>query len=83
MITNEGLKSIFNSYKINNVVLVENDNELNFVISNMNSNISLTEWENLENILKDIYKKNINIMTKNQCVKYLGNDFLSKGVVIL
>ncbi len=83
MITNEGLKSIFNSYKINNVVLVENANELNFVISNMNSNISLTEWENLENILKDIYKKNINIMTKNQCVKYLGNDFLSKGVVIL
>ena len=83
MITNEGLKSIFNSYKINNVVLVENDNELNFVISNMNSNISLTEWENLENILKDIYKKNINIMTKNQCVKYLGNNFLSKGVVIL
>lgn len=83
MITNEGLKSIFNSYKINNVILVENANELNFVISNMNSNISLTEWENLENILKDIYKKNINIMTKNQCVKYLGNDFLSKGVVIL
>ena len=83
MITNEGLKSIFNSYKINNVVLVENANELNFVISNMNSNISLTEWENLDNILKDIYKKNINIMTKNQCVKYLGNDFLSKGVVIL
>ena len=83
MITNECLKSIFNSYKINNVVLVENANELNFVISNMNSNISLTEWENLENILKDIYKKNINIMTKNQCVKYLGNDFLSKGVVIL
>lgn len=83
MITTEGLKSIFNSYKIDSVVLVENTNELDFVISNMNSSISLNEWENLENILKDIYKKDVNIMSKNQCIKYLGNDFLSKGVVIL
>ncbi len=83
MITTEGLKSIFSSYKIDSVVLVENTNELDFVISNMNSSISLNEWENLENILKDIYKKDVNIMSKNQCIKYLGNDFLSKGVVIL
>lgn len=83
MITSEGLKSIFNSYKIGNVILVENSNEMNFIISNMNSNISLNDWQNLENVLKDVYRKSINIMTKNQCIKYLGKEFLDKGVCVL
>lgn len=83
MITEEGLRSIFTSYRIEHVILVKEESSLNFVISNMKSNISLNNWENLENILKDIYKKEINIITKEQCLKYLGKNFISKGETIL
>lgn len=83
MISIKGLQSVFSSYKINSVVLVENESSMDFIISNMENSISLDNWENLENVLKDIYKKNINLLTKEQCLKYLGKDFLNKGVTIL
>lgn len=83
MISIKGLQSVFSSYKINSVVLVENESSIDFIISNMENSISLDNWENLENVLKDVYKKNINLLTKEQCLKYLGKDFLNKGVTIL
>lgn len=82
MINKEILSSVFESYKINNVIVVEENNNLNFVISNMSVSISLDRWQYLENILKDITGKNINLLTCCQVKNNLGLDYLKKGVVI-
>ena len=82
MINENILSKIFEQNKINNVIMVEENNYLNFIISNMTSSLSLDKWEYLENILKDVTSKNINIITYNQALKNLGNDYIKKGVVI-
>ena len=82
MINNRIISSVFSNYGIDSVILVEDNNKLNFVISNMNSSISLDRWEYLENILKDITQRDVNIMPLNQVLSHLGSDYISKGVVI-
>ena len=77
------LASIFKTYGINNVLLIEDSSRLNFVISNMDINFNLDKWEYLENILKDVTKSEVNIMSYYQVSKYLGEDYLSKGESII
>jgi len=82
MINKEILSSVFSNYGIKKIVLVEDNNKLNFIISEMDLSISLDRWEYLENILKDITKKDINIMALNDVFKYLGTNYISKGVAL-
>ena len=82
MINKEILSSVFFNYGIKKIILVEDNTRLNFVISNMDLELSLDRWEYLENILKDITKKDINIMPLNQVLKHLGSTYVSKGDVI-
>lgn len=83
MITEKGLKSIFESYGIKHVKLVKNQNEYDFIISSMEKSISLDNWQNLENVLKDVLGKDIEIMTEPQAIKYLKSDYFSKEEIIL
>ena len=82
MINKNILSSIFESYKINNVILVEDNEKLHFIISNMSSSFNLDRWEYLENILKDVTGKSINIITYNQAIKHFDTNYLDKGLVI-
>ena len=79
MIDNSVLSSVFDSYKIQNIVMVEQEGTYNFLISNMPTSISLDRWEYLENILRDITKKEIVIMPMSYAKKHLN---LEEGVVI-
>lgn len=79
MINKNILNSVFDTYGINKVTLIEENNEYIFLISNMPSNINLDRWEYLENILKDITQKNVSILALNYAKKYIN---LEKGLVI-
>lgn len=83
MITRKGLRSIFESYGISHVKLINNLNEYDFIISGMNNSMSLNNWQNLENILKDILGENVEIMTEAQALKYLKKDYFAKEEIIL
>lgn len=82
MINKNILSSIFDNYDIQKVVLIQKDETYNFIISNMSSSLTLERWEYLENILKDITKKSINIIPFPQAEKYFDSNLLNKGLVI-
>ena len=82
MIDNTILSSVFDNYNINNVFLIKDNTTYNFIISNMPASISLERWEYLENILKDITKANVNLITLTDALKHFGKENLSKGEVI-
>ena len=79
MINTKFLISLFTTYKINKVILLEDKDTYNFIVSDMDRNLNLENWEYLENILKDVTEKDINILTYNQAIKHFD---VSKGVVI-
>lgn len=76
------IKSIFVSHNIHKIIFIEEKSSLTFVICSMENEISSEKWENLENILKYHTKKEITLLSYPQVLKYLGKDFLSKGVMI-
>ena len=76
------LKSIFASYFIDKVLMIEETDTINFIIYSMNKSISLDRWENLENLLADFFKKNINLWTHPHATRYLDASYLNKGVTI-
>ena len=82
MINKNILSQVFDNYGINKVMLLEYNNSYNFLISEMNKELSLDRWEYLENILKDITKKNINLIPYSQAKKYFNDDINLKGEVI-
>ena len=82
MINEKVLSSVFGNYDIHNVILLPMDETYNFVISNMPSSISLERWKYLENILKDITKKEINLFAFSQAISHFGEETLKKGMVI-
>lgn len=76
------LKSIFTSNNISKFILIEEENVINFVICQMNDSLTFEKWNNLENILAYYTKKTISINSYPQAIKYLGNEYLNKGVII-
>lgn len=82
MINTKVLSSVFDNYDIHNVILLPINNTYNFIISNMPSSISLERWEYLENILKELTKKEINIFAVDQAISHLGEEAIKKGSVI-
>ena len=82
MINTNILSSIFDNYSINKVILLEDTDCYNFIISNMPSSINLDRWEYLENILKEILRKNINIIPHNQAIEIFDNNAINEGLVI-
>lgn len=76
------IKSIFTSHHINKIILIDETSSYTFVICSMHESISSNKWDNLENILKYHVKKDVTILSHPQALKYLGNDFLNKGVII-
>ena len=83
MINKELFASVFKNYGIERVLLNKDESNYNFIISQMNNNISLERWEQLENILKDITKSNVNIFGLEQATKYLSNTYIEESMVIL
>ena len=82
MINTNILSSVFKNYGIHDITLVVENDTYNFIISNMTSTIAIDRWKYLEDILKDITKKKINLIPLNQALKYLGEDYINKGVEI-
>ena len=82
MIDTNLLKSIFDNHSIDKVILVDNNECLNFIINSMEENLELSRWENLENILKHVTKKEILLLSYPQAKQYLGQEYLNKGVII-
>ena len=82
MINSSLLSSIFDNYGINKITVVEDNSALNFIISDMPSSISLERWEYLENILKEVTKKEIVFITKEQASSIFSGSTIKEGVVI-
>ena len=82
MINKNILSSIFDNYDIHSVKLVQDNNILNFIISQMPSSISLERWDYLENILKDVTGKTVNILPYNQAIKCFSEKLINEGLVI-
>ena len=78
----EIIKDIFKSHKINKVIMIKEPQILNFVICSMSSSLDFNRWNNLENILKYHTKEEISLTSYHQAEKYLGKDYLNKGVII-
>lgn len=83
MYNTDMLCSIFKTYGINNVLIKENSDNIDFIISNMSENISLERWNYLEAILTDCAKKNITILTYNQALENLGSNYIQESKVLL
>jgi len=76
------LKSIFNTYSIDKVILVEENDFLSFILCSMQECLSYERWCCLENNLKELLNKEVSLLPLSQAIKYLGKDYLSKGVRI-
>ena len=48
----------------------------------MTENLSLDRWNLLENVLRDLTNKKVNILTYTQAEKCLGNAYLNESKVI-
>lgn len=76
------IKDILNSHYINSAILIENSDEYNIIICSMEKEIPFERWENLENLLKYCTKKDVILSSYHQTKKYLGEEYLKKGVII-
>ena len=83
MINPEIFASVFKHHQINKVMLIEHNDCFNFLISDMSSSITLDRWEHLENILRDLTKKEINIIPYSQAIVFFNKEMLAKGVEVL
>lgn len=79
MIDTKILLSVFEKHGINSVLLIPSENRNIFLIKEMPSSICLNRWEHLENILKDICKKDCDILSHEYASNYIN---IEKGVVI-
>lgn len=82
MINKDFLSSVFDNYDIKKVLLIHEDESYNFIISEMSTSLTLERWEYLENILKDITNKDINLIPFSQAEKIFDNASINKGLVI-
>ena len=82
MINKKIIKEIFSNYSINKVIFIEEKSFNSFIIVSMNESISLTRWENLENILKEYLNKDVTLLPLSQALKALGENHLRKGEII-
>lgn len=80
--TNNIFSTIFENYGIESVILIDTESKSNFIISNMKNDLSIERWDYLENILKDVMKKSINIIPYNQAIKCFGIKKIEEGEVI-
>ena len=76
------IKDILKSHYINSAILIDNNDEYNIVICSMKKEISFEKWDNLENLLKYCTKKDVCFSSYPQAKKYLGEEYLKKGVII-
>ncbi len=74
--------AVFACYDIEKVFLLETKDTCDFIIGNMEEELSLERWNNLEDILKDLSGKKVNIITQVQAEKFFGKDCINKGVTI-
>ncbi len=82
MIDEKIIKAIFSNYSIDEVIFIKESSFCSFIICSMNENISLDRWNNLENILKEYTSNEVSLLSLEQALKYLGNEYISKGVII-
>lgn len=83
MIKKDVLISIFNSFGIKKVWLKEENNFYNFIIGDMNVSFSLDRWCLLENYLKELLDKNINILSYPQVLANFSSSYIQESLVIL
>ena len=76
------IKSIFNNHEINKVTMIEENDSCTFIIHSMTNSIPLERWENLENLLKYVIKKEIYLCSYPQAITYFQKEFINKGVII-
>ena len=79
MISKKILSSVFENYNIKSVILLESKTTCNFLISGMSTSISLERWEYLENILRDLTKKDVAITSLDYCKRHVN---IEEGIVI-
>lgn len=79
MINTTILSSIFQSHNIDCVSYLKNEDDYIFLIQKMDSSLSLERWIHLENVLKDVTKSDISILSYDYAKKYID---ISKAMVI-
>ena len=82
MLNNKTLTSIMQTYGITKANIKENETTFDLIIDEMTENLSLDRWNLLENVLRDLTNKKVNILTYTQAEKCLGNAYLNESKVI-
>lgn len=83
MLNKDLINSICQIYGVNKVGIKEKDDTVDFIIFEMNKTISLEKWNYFENILQEFIDKEVCVIDAGQAKKYLGENYLKEGVVIL
>lgn len=79
MINTNLLVSIFEAHKVDSVYYLKDNEDFIFLIKKMDSSIPLERWEHLENVLKDVTKTNVSILSYDYAKMYIDT---SKAMVI-
>lgn len=73
------LYSVFDKHSVDSVSYIKDGDTFIFLIKEMSNSISLERWEHLEQILKDILKVDISILSYEYAKNYIDT---SKAKVI-